>query len=312
MDNTWVIMPFVDCCDMTMQAVEDCLAQSVPTRVLLVDQGSSQETVERVRAWVDERSLRPPPPYDRDPDYRLAGPPLVLCWFNQPALPSLSLTWNRALDFVWALGGTEALVVNDDVRLHPQTLEYLSKVASRERTWFVSAVGVHDEGFALHGPDYVYTDGDFWIPQEAQAHYGWQLLSIGGPDFSCFLLTQEGHQHYRFDESFIPAWHEDNDLHRRYMLGGHGDKIFGINLPFLHYGSQTLNQANPERQAKLRKAFEGSRARYEQKWGGRADHETFRTAFNQEGNPNVPLEAGTTNAELQAYWLARMRGEYAN
>jgi hypothetical protein len=132
----------------------------------------------------------------------------------------------------------------------------------------------------------------------------------GGPDFSCFLLTKEGHAHYRFDERFIPAYHEDLDTHRRYMLGGHGDKIFGINLPFLHYASQTMNQAAPAAQAKFRQGFEGSKAYYLAKWGGPVNQETFRTPFGK-GVVELPYTKDklVTTPELQTYWQAKMRGE---
>lgn len=120
----WVIMPFRNSPEMTLTAVEDALAQTVPTRVLLVDQGASEEDREAIDRWIELRD-----------DHR------VLCWHFLPMLPSLSMVWNRALQFVWTLGGTVALVVNNDVRLHRQTVEVLQRALHATEALFVSAVG---------------------------------------------------------------------------------------------------------------------------------------------------------------------------
>jgi hypothetical protein len=274
-------MPFINLSEMTIQAVEDCLAQTIPTRVLLIDQGSGLDARNDIDRYIDGR-----------------GDQRVLCWHNLPSLPSLSLAWNRALDFVWELGGEGALVVNNDVRLHRMTVEHLQAVAQTTEAWFVSAIGVREKQFEE------VVDSEYFELSLRHAP-----VDRGGPDFSCFYLTKAGHAHYRFDEAFIPAYNEDLDCHRRYMLGGHGDKIFGINLPFLHYASQTVNRSTPEQQAKFRKAFEGSRAYYLRKWGGPVNQEVYRVPFGVDWNPIVPEDAGTTTPDLQRYYQAVMRGD---
>lgn len=274
MDMTWCLMPFRNNIPMTRQAVEDCLAQSVPTRVLLIDQGASEPDRRAVDDWLDGR-----------PDQR------VLVWHWNPPLPSLSAAWNRGLRFVWELGGTEALVVNNDVRLAPSTVQVLSKVRTVYDALFVSAVGVKEGQF---DPVVVF-DPELTGAQK------------GGPDFSCFLLSREGHDKYPFDESFIPCYCEDLDMHRRYMLGGDGARIFSVNLPFLHYASGTIKAYSPEERAKFNKGYEQVVQRYTQKWGGPPNQETFFSPFDQgvEGVGTAGMPNPPTTPALQAWVQGR-------
>lgn len=264
---TWVVMPFINCLALTLQAVEDVLAQTVPTRLLLVDQGSDQATREAIDQYIDARD-----------------DPRVLCWHALPAFPSLSAAWNRALQFVWDVGGTEALVVNNDVRLHRQTVEVLSKTLASEAALFVSAVGVREGQY----------DPDVRYDPVAGTKEGWLTSAKGGPDFSCFLLSREGHATYPFDETFQPAYCEDLDQHRRYMLGGDGPRIFSVNLPFLHYASGTLKSYTPEQKQKFDRAYAGVVARFTALWGGPPNQERYTV----KGDPTSARD-GVTTPELQ-------------
>lgn len=247
---TWVVIPAKDCVEMTTQAVLDCLSQSVPTRVLLVDQGSSRESNDAFRALAEQHH------------------PRLLLWSHNPSLPCLSAAWNRALDFVWACGGTEALVVNNDVRLSPLTVATLHAVMLDTQAWFVSGVGVREGQFdATYIPNIAIARTD--RAGDTRASRGaWSVETPGGPDFSCFLIAKAGHDAYRFDERFIPAYCEDLDCHRRYLLGGDGWRIFGVNLPFLHYASGTTKSYTPEQRAKFGRQYEACVQTYARKWGG--------------------------------------------
>lgn len=274
---TWVIMPFRNSPEMTLIAVGDALAQTVPTRVLLVDQGASQADREVIDRFIEQRE-----------DHR------VLCWHFLPMLPSLSMVWNRGLAFVWELGGEEALVVNNDVRLHRQTVEVLRRTLAAEEALFVSCVGVRDGQF----------DPDCRYDPIAGTKEGWLTSSKGGPDYSCFLIAHAGHWTYPFDEGFIPAFREDLDSHRRYMLGGDGAKIFSVNVPFLHYASGTLKAYSPEERAKFNTANLANRAYYQHKWGGDVNEETYTVAFDAGS-----ARAGVTTPELQRRVQAGAVGE---
>ena len=220
---TWIVMRILGARDYTITAIADCLAQTVPVRLLLINQGVDSAFRDELEALAEEYRDR------------------IFCWHHQPPLLSLAATWNRALDFVWEAGGIRssfgragtpeaALVVNNDVRLRADTVAELSKIRRLTDALFVSAVGVREEQFdpteGLIFPD----DPDADQPQ----------LSKGGPDFSCFLISRACHDRFRFDEAFIPAYCEDLDTHRRLLLAGEGHRIFSVNLPYVHYAAGTL------------------------------------------------------------------------
>src|SRR5262245_59051322 len=120
-DATWIVMPVLAGPEMTEAAIADCLAQSVPVKILVINQGVDDAFRDRLERLAE------------------AHPEIELL-HHVPPLPSLSSTWNRALRFVWESGGTEALVVNNDVRLHHETVHALLGCVKYD--WFVTAVGV--------------------------------------------------------------------------------------------------------------------------------------------------------------------------
>ena len=268
--SDWILIPTLDCLDFTRQAVADSLAQTgVDPKVLVVNNGGSDVT----RQGLDALQLQ--------------HPEQVFVWHHEPPLPSLSACWNRMLQFVWATGETHALVINNDVRLHPRTYEYLRDAQTFYSALFVSGVGVQAEQFQAAGDPYLTS---------------FTTTTRGGPDFSCFLLTKAGHERYPFDEGFVPAYCEDLDLHRRYMLGGDGDKIFSVNLPFLHYASRTLNQSEEHRHRLIRR-IDQSRAYYRRKWGGDVNQERWAIPFQGEG---ATVPAAVRGADVTTPTLQRL------
>ena len=270
-EATWVVMVIAGARQYTDAAIADCLGQSIPTKLLLVNQGVDSEYRRHLEQIVEE------------------DPERIFLWSHQPSLPSLSATWNRALRFVWEAGGYNALVVNNDVRLRRDTVESLDAMMGHTPALFVSAVGVKEEQF---DPNAELDKRWYTAPDEE----GWgHPKDPGGPDFSCFLLSKEGHEKYPFDEGFTPAYCEDLDLHRRYMLGGDGDKIFSINLPYLHYASGTLKEFSAEkRQAWEKQINNGSRTYYQKKWGGPVNQERWTIPFDPSSDQD-----GVTTPDLQ-------------
>jgi GT2 family glycosyltransferase len=263
--RAWVIMPFHNAVDLTAQAVQDVLNQTVPVQLLLIDQGSDEES----RAWARRVAVQTNQ---------------VSVWHYTPAL-SLAACWNHALQSVWDAGGHEAWVVNNDIRVHPRTLECLQEVQSLTQALFVTPVNTGDR-FHLASSffDAVPTR---WSPEF--------LASRGGPDFSCFLITRECHQSFPFDQGFRPAYCEDLDYHRRLLLAGYGDKIFSVNIPYQHLGSGTLSAMSPEQRARTEAQINaGSRAHYRMKWGGDVNQERYRVPFDPTSDQD-----GVTTPELQ-------------
>lgn len=263
----WVIMPVMGAPELTEAAIGDVLVQTIPCKLLIINQGVEEAFRTRLEQIAEEY------------------PSCVLLWSHQPPLPSLAATWNRALRFVWSVGGEEALVINNDIRLMPSTYEDLRSVLRRTRADFVSGVGVTAEQFAVRPEQRLWKDVETIRADEK-----------GGPDFSCFVISPMGHWRFPFDEQLIPAFCEDLDLHRRFLLDGRGQEIFSVNLPFHHVGggSNTLKGMTPKQRQAHERAIDGGRAYYQRKWGGGVNQETFVRPFSGEAIP------GVTTPELQA------------
>lgn len=257
--------------DYTIHALDDCLGQvEVDPYLLVINQGSTNETRAALEQYAEQHA------------------PRVRVVTHDPPLPSLGATWNRGLRAIWAMGGRVALVVNNDVRLHTRTYTLLRGALNVSGNLFVSGIGVTPEEFrpdADH-PLYLYDD----VKRDVIEH--------GGPDFSCYVISRIGHEAYPFDERFEPAYCEDVDMHRRMMLDGNGHLIFGVNLPFLHYGSRTINRS-PETARAFAPKYEQSVAYYTRKWGGRPNAETFLTPFGAD--EPVGGARHTTTPDLHAH-----------
>lgn len=256
--TNWAVVPTIGLAEMTIEACGDLLAQTLPTRVLIISNGSAD------------------PEHAKLEEFAAQNHPRVLLWNHNPALPTLDATWNRALEAVWATGADHCLVPNNDVRLHPATYACLLEELDKGNL-FVSAVNAGD-----------LFDGA--LPEvEYRANIG---ENHGGPDFSCFLISKEGHQKYPFDPSL--TWAGDLDLHRRYMIGGDGDKIYSINARYLHLASQTIKRADPETQERLMRIADQHRQYYALKWGGAVNEEGWLYPWNETATP--PGSCTTTPA----------------
>lgn len=213
-------------------------------------------------------------------------------------LASLSAVWNYSLQLAWRNGAKDALIVNNDVSLHPETYQHLRDTMRRENALLVSGVNSPDSyANASWG-------ATMTIGLEAESRSG----KHGGPDFSCFLISKECHERFTFDNHFRPAYCEDLDLHRRVMLAGEGKRIFGVGLPYIHLdgGSGTLRNLTTDERGKVQKEIdENSRLYYQLKWGGPPNQETFRCPFGvaPNGEPELLESGGVTTPELQkACW----------
>lgn len=254
-NEPWAIIPVLAHPAYTEAAIADCLAQTRPCRVLVINQGVDTPFRQRLERIAED--------HDR-----------LFLWSHQPPLPSLAATWNRALRFAWETGATEALVINNDVRLAPNTIEQLDGVMGHTDALLVTGVGVGPKQFTV---------GQGVLPVMLSAPNDDGLgvvLDRGGPDFSCFYISQAAHAQYPFDEAFIPAYCEDVDLHRRMLLDGNGHRIFSVNVPFLHHGSITLKTVDEKTRAAIEQRTAAiSRVHYRAKWGGDVNEERYTVPF---------------------------------
>ena len=274
-----VILPWVTNWPMTKTALEDVLRQTslegISSPVFLVGNGVDPAEDAVCRGYLQQ-----------------TNPPGVI-YYSPSVQVSLATIWNRTLEVGWEMGATCALVVNNDVRLWEGTLATLIRAQQALQTLFISGVGVTADQFS--------TFCDNPVIDQSQR---------GGPDFSCFLITQECHQQFPFDEHFFPAYCEDLDYHRRLMLAGKGDRISSINLPFAHLGggSGTLKSLPLKRREQLQAAIATARKYYQQKWGGGVNHETFLSPFGKQEPDLGEQICHVTTPDLQAHRCTGRRG----
>ncbi len=157
------------------------LAQSVPVRVLAVDNASSDGTA----AWL--RSERA-----RESQGRL-----MVTSYQE--VVSVSRAWNDALHWAWRAGYAAALVVNNDVEIQPETLRIL--------TGYATDAGMVTCVSRRPGESLAYTEG-VWAERNH-------------PDHSCFFLKRWAWERVGgFDERCEGAFFEDNFFHiRAHQLG---------------------------------------------------------------------------------------------
>jgi len=278
----WIIMPVLAGPEMTEAAINDCVAME-GTELLVINQGVDddfRDHLERLAEAIDQLHV----------------------WHHNPPLASLGASWNRALDFVWQSGGEEALVINNDVRLRPDTYGMLSTILDQTGSMFVTCIGVTEAQWraSLGTPGIELVD---------------DLSQRGGPDFSCYMISKTCHELYRFDENFVPAYCEDLDYHRRLMLDEHSDQIFSVNLPYWHLAAQTLKQVDPQKRMKIESSIgANSRAYYQKKWGGPVNKETFYAPFGNVHHSYTDISTkwaarcGPSTPEIQAWCQAADRG----
>lgn len=226
-----VVIPFRNLWSMTQVAASDCELQVgdvLAEPIVVVDNMSGYRETSAAVRWIN------------------LGRPAARDLIRMPG--TVCQLWNAALDVLWKRGFELAWVVNNDVRLNPRTLQTLYAALTEAKALFTSAVGVRDMS---------------WIEPPSD-NIDALLANKGGPDYSCFLITKECHRRYRFDDRF--TYFGDNDHHHRLKIAGAGSRIFSVNVPYYHKGSQTLEQSEDVR-AEVAEQFEKHREIFKLKWG---------------------------------------------
>ena len=170
----------------------------------------------------------------------------------------VSKAWNLALGHVFdRLGRGAALVVNSDVKLRADTYRRLLSDGGH----FVTCVGT-SSGAKFPGgePD----------ANKKRPH----------PDFSCFLLTRYcWEQVGKFDDS-MRIYTSDGDYHLR--MHHAGIEAYCLDLPFYHYASGTLKQADPDDRDRLLAQAGRDREAFTRKWGFEMGSDEYYAEFKTE------------------------------
>ena len=188
----------------------------------------------------------------------------------------LARAWNKGIRLGFARGADYCLVINLDLLFHPDYLDNLVAFAERE-------------------PDALIWSGREWEEEATLNRADLTGPAISGGDFSAFLVDRRLFDLVGcFDESFAPAYFEDEDMRRRVNL--HGFQLRGTPAARLyHFGSVTITSALASAIATGEiaqvRSFEVARRsaerHYIRKWGGLPGQETCAQPFAWLSTRNV-------------------------
>jgi GT2 family glycosyltransferase len=154
----------------------------------------------------------------------------------------VSKAWNLALGHVFdALRLPTALVVNSDVRLRPDTYRRLRD----DSGVFVTCVGT-SSGATFPGGE---------PSGKTRPH----------PDFSCYLIRRECWERVGQFDPGMRIYCSDGDFHLRMHQAG--IEAYCLDLPFWHYASGTLKEADPEDRGRILAQATADRLAFFNKWG---------------------------------------------
>ena len=235
------------CLDSVLKCTEGLI---YPYRVLLIDNGSSDETREEMTKYI--------------------GTLVGYMRFEQPN--SFSQSVNIGIRDGIQRGFTHFLVLNNDVLLNKNTVSDLLKR-------FINSSETENLAIAtpLNIKDQTTPEGTYEFSTETKT----ECIERESPDFSAFMISREAFERVgEFDEGFEKAYHEDNDYHYRIRLLGM-KAICLLTAYYYHFGSRTQNEACST-PIVTGSQFEKNRNYYIAKWGGDHDgnRETFKQPFN--------------------------------
>lgn len=237
--SNWIGIPVLNCKDLTLQTIADCMAQDCgDVKILVVDNGSTDDTRQALKDLNDSR--------------------IHILEFDENE--GVGPAWNHICQLVFSgalePGGdipSHVLIINNDVRLRPDT--YSSLLIPKGG--FVTGVNV----------------GSIEKMNAEEIHVTPDPVLKGGPDFSCFRITRDFYEKLGgFPECFM-AFHEDNLTHWMAKFKGIDADMYGIAVPYVNIGSQTIKQ-NPEVKKLVDRSWSFNKLLYERICGGPVGRET--------------------------------------
>lgn len=154
---------------------------------------------------------------------------------------SVAGSWNAGIEEAKKNGHKHCIIANDDTILEQGTLTVLTDALDKNTI--------------------------FAFPQDRGSAFAFFAVNIN-------LMQKLG----GFDESFAPAYFEDNDAYYRSKLAGYTSKFLD-NVLVHHEVSQTQNH-DPNNPVVPSHQFLFLQEYYIQKWGGLPGSETYLTPFN--------------------------------
>lgn len=256
-DRLYIVMPVVNCFELTKAAYES-VESKIPYTFILIDNASEDHTPE----WAKQMVVHTGNFVNVRNDVR----------------HGVAQSWNQGIGIALKDPNCKYIaVLNNDIILHPKTLNHLMDFMDESKYLMVTGNNVQDHMsvdvmLQMELPN-AFTDYDLW-PIE-----GWRAE---GPDFSCFMINREtirviGY----FDENFVGAYCEDQDYHARFdrarrHITEHNDFDIDPNrvhakrlstAPYYHMSSQTLAR-NESLRHEISINHGHNQNYYLRKWGG--------------------------------------------
>jgi len=134
--------------------------------------------------------------------------------------------------------------------------------------------------WAIVNFDIVFSPGDLDRLVDRMENGG-EVVMLGG--FTAFGISRSAIMKAGwFDENYAPAYFEDNDYDYRCRLTG--TSIEALPTGIRHRNSSTIRESKTAHEGNLR-TFKLNKERFKAKWGGMPYRETFKTPFDQGGDP---------------------------
>jgi hypothetical protein len=189
---------------------------------------------------------------------------------SYPKVVSVARMWNEALDCAWREGFERALVVNNDTELLPETCGMLDEfMRERRAIGMATCVSVRERS-------------ELVLPEV--------LTADVHPDFSCFMIARWVHRLVRFDESYKRAYGEDCAMHVEMHRAG--IRAVNVNIPFLHHGSATVNNADDRERREIQQQADRNREYFFSRYGKRIGTVGYDSLFDEASFGMNKLMAG--------------------
>lgn len=226
-----IIFPVRNVLDLTKAAI-DSIITKYPYQVYVIDDRSDQ----LMKDWLNGKHA------DSRTDIKFISDP--------EGSTGLAYNWNLGIQMAIEDGCDLFLILNNDIILHPQTIDNLvERIMEGD---LVMATGVNVALYCT--PE---TIKDYPVGERSETEH---------PDFSCFMINMRFLESIGwFDEHYNGAYMEDCDTHARIALAG--EKAVTCNqCPYYHYASQTILR-NPQVADEIRQRHHENQQYFASKWG---------------------------------------------
>lgn len=225
-----IVMPVRNCLEYTQQAIES-IKTFYHYDLVVIDDHSDQP----MKDWLLEE-------VELIPEMGL---------ITDPKTSGVAANWNLGIRKLIEFSDCDTfLVLNNDILLHPQTIDNLVERLNEGDVIMVTGTNVAQ--YAT--PDKIF---NYPITDYSESEH---------PDFSCFLINKHFIEKIGwFDENFIGAYMEDCDAHARIVLAGE-IAVACNSAPYYHYSSRTL-QENPRLAEQIHENHLKNQRYFAKKWG---------------------------------------------